>query len=176
MLLHRACAGVGAALLLVGVLVREWGRPQPTQNRQPPVTTLVGSSGRGGVIVPTDGGFPWIVPVLFGVALLLLAAVAAARLRWARRVLHEHPWVVADAQVVEAMRTSVRSTRAERVLRLSGAPDDTPVIAASVGLRAPTLAEFAPQAWVAGDGPQFLVAAPGGAPILRVRRLQEVRS
>jgi hypothetical protein len=174
----RACTVAGVVLLIVGACVWSWHQPAGTASTEPSGAASAelapGAGGRRGAVGPTDGRFPWEVPALFGAGLLAASAVAASRLRWVRRTLHEHPWVVADARVVTATRSSTGGHRAERALRLSGAPDPRTVFAAAVGVRSPSMAGFEPEAWVAGTGRQFLVAAPGGAPILRVRRVEGV--
>ena len=77
--------------------------------------------------------------------------------------LRDNPWVVADATVIE---------RPVRMLQLRGAPEGGAVLGEPLSWRARTLAEFAPRAWVAGSDRRFLVAPPGGAPVLRLRRVR----
>ncbi|MCU1393967.1 MAG: hypothetical protein JWM34_2395 [Ilumatobacteraceae bacterium] len=106
---------------------------------------------------------PWFVPFLFGLGALVIGVAALSRMRWIRATLRDNPWVLAEVAVIQ---------RPIRLLQLRGAPDDGNLLAEPLSWRARTLDEFAPTAWVAGTDRRFLVAPPGGAPVLRCRRIR----
>jgi xanthosine utilization system XapX-like protein len=120
---------------------------------------------------PDTSQVPWSVPVAIGVGFLAIGVVGARRVRWEARLLGDNPWVVAASEIVEMPQVFGARQRATRALRLTGAPEMSTVVAAPAGIRSPAMVEFAPQAWVAGSGRRFVVAAPGGAPLLRMQRL-----
>jgi hypothetical protein len=106
---------------------------------------------------------PWFVPLILGSGAFAVGVAALRHRRWIVTTLTDNPWVVADAMVIE---------RPVRMLQLSGAPEGGSVLAEPLSWRARTLGEFAPRAWVAGTDRRFLVAPPGGAPVLRFRRVR----
>ena len=108
---------------------------------------------------------PWFVPLLLGVAALIVAIGALSRLRWITNVLTDNPWVLVEAALIE---------RPMRMLQLHGAPSDGDVLAEALSWRSRDMHAMVPQAWVAGSGRRFLVAAPGGAPVLCVRRVRMI--
>ena len=108
---------------------------------------------------------PWFVPLLLGATSIAIGAAASNRLRWINAVLRDNPWVVAESTLIE---------RPIRMLQLHGAPDDGAALVEPLSWRGRAMAELVPQAWVAGDGRRFLVAAPGGSPVLRMRRVRLV--
>ncbi len=122
-----------------------------------------------------SGLIPWFVPLLAGILLLFLGVGGASWLRWATRVLDENPWVSVASTVIEKpMRDGGRRV-IMRMLELKGAPD-TSTLAAPIGWRERALDELSPVAWVAGSDRRFLVAAPGGAPLRRFRRVRLIGS
>lgn len=117
---------------------------------------------------------PWTLPAVIGLGFVAIGVVAVRRVRWEAKLLADNPWVVADSEIIEVPHTFRGRERATRVLQLTGAPDMSVVMAAPAGLRSPAMVEFAPQAWVAGSGRRFVVAAPGGSPLLRMERMRPV--
>lgn len=108
---------------------------------------------------------PWFFPLLLGATSIAIGAAALNRLRWINAVLRDNPWVVVESTPIE---------RPIRMLQLHGAPEDGAALVEPLSGRRRAMADLVPQAWVAGDGRRFLVAAPGGSPVLRMRRVRLV--
>ncbi|MCU1359493.1 MAG: hypothetical protein JWN99_782 [Ilumatobacteraceae bacterium] len=114
---------------------------------------------------------PWFVPLALGLAFATVSLAAAQRLRWAARVVRDNPWVMAQSAKREMAVPGVRRY-VLRTLVLCGAPDEGEVLAQPLSWRARALDQYVPSAWVAGSDRRFVVAAPGGAPLLRCRRVR----
>jgi hypothetical protein len=108
--------------------------------------------------------------VLFGVVLVGAGARGVRRLRWTRGVLADNPWVAVASRVFEIAGSDSSTRPVLRVVELSGAPDEGAVFAGPVSGR--LMEDLAPVAWVAGSDRHFLVAAPGGAPVMRLKRIR----
>jgi hypothetical protein len=120
-----------------------------------------------------DGGaspVPVAVMAAAGIALLVVAGVAAWRLRSLARTLRHNPWVVAEARLVELALDGPAGRNVLRMLELRGAPDDGIVLAAPIAIRGQLIDHLVPQAWIAGSERRFVAAAPGGGRLLRMRR------
>lgn len=115
---------------------------------------------------------PWLAPTCAGLCVLAFVAVAAWRLRASARILRDNPWVVAESRLVELALDGVAGRNVLRMLELVGAPDEGPVLAAPIALRAQLIDQLVPQAWVAGSDRRFVAGAPGGARLLRMRRVR----
>lgn len=87
------------------------------------------------------------------------------------RLLAHNPWIVMPASVVDL--PDARGGGRSRYLLLDD-PTCDPVTAKAVGLRH-IVDAMAPHAWVAGGGDRFVVAPPGGAPVVAVRRVHSPR-
>jgi hypothetical protein len=105
------------------------------------------------------------VPFAAGALLIVIAGWSLRSLLWITSILRRSPWVVAKSMVIEA-----RLTVTARLLAIHDAPDDGQTLAAPIAWRSPPLVGMEPNVWVAGTGRRFIIAAPGGAPLLRARR------
>jgi hypothetical protein len=114
---------------------------------------------------------PW--PILLGLGLigLVVAAATARRVRWQTRVLRANPWVEVPAHLLEVP-VAGGTRHAITLVELRGAPDEGVVLAAAAMWRARPMVDLTPRAWVAGSDRRFIVAAVGGTPIVRAKRVQ----
>jgi hypothetical protein len=119
--------------------------------------------------VPTNPPVPWVVPFGLGVVGLVLGPLLFGRVWMIGRTLRENPWVMVRSTLVEATANPTGARRPVAVfLELDGAPDAEPVLAGPLPPR--LVPELVPDAWVAGSGRRFVVAATGGAPLGRTQR------
>jgi hypothetical protein len=129
---------------------------------QPDRVDLVGD------VAASQGFVPWEVPLAFAGLALLLSAIAVRHLRTVRGVVRDHEWLAVPA--VRKPATRAWRGRGSTVVELGEPASPERVVASPVGIRAlpPTIE---PVAWVAGWGQRrFVVAPPGGRPLLLVQR------
>jgi hypothetical protein len=122
--------------------------------------------------VASQGFVPWEVLAAFAVLALLLSGVAVRHLRRVSRVLASNEWLAVPA--VRKPSTRAWRGRGTTVIELGEPSSPERVVASPVGIRAlpPTIE---PIAWVAGWGERrFVVAPPGGRPLLLVQRLSDL--
>ncbi len=127
--------------------------------------------------VDPDGGaraIRWRSATLIGAAAIaaVAAAVVAVSVIRRRRLLARNPWVVVPARIVDVPTARARGRR--RYLLLDDPTSDL-VTAEAVGVRS-IVDGMEPDVWVAGGGDRFLIASPGGAPVLTVRRVRAPRA
>ncbi|MCU1504244.1 MAG: hypothetical protein JWM12_3598 [Ilumatobacteraceae bacterium] len=120
---------------------------------------------------PDAAPLPWPALVLLGMVAGAIAIGLAKRLRWTWRVLRANPWVEAGSRVLEVPLAG-GSQHALTLVELRGAPDDGPTLAVAATWRARPMVAFTPKAWVAGSDRRFVIAAPGGAPMVRAKRVR----
>src|SRR6185312_10228057 len=129
----------------------------------------------GDAVVIGDGTdpapLPWLVPAIGAAVLAGIALYAARGLRRTADVLRNHPWVEVSSRLVQVP-IAAGASHALTMLELHGAPDDGRVLTSAVSLRTRPMADVAGRTWVAGDGRRFYVAATGGAPVVRVKRVR----
>jgi hypothetical protein len=114
---------------------------------------------------------PWPFLLGLGALALVVAAATARRVRWQTRVLRANPWVEVPAHLLEVPLAG-GTRHAITLVELQGAPDEGAVLAAAAMWRARPMVDLIPRAWVAGSDRRFIVAAVGGAPIVRAKRVQ----
>lgn len=117
---------------------------------------------------------PWIAPTIAALVLAGIFVDLAVRQHRTTRVLRSEPWVEVASRLRQ-IPMGVRAANAMSILELHGAPDDGIVLATPAGVRARPMADLAGRTWVVGDGRRFYVAAAGGSPIVRVKRLRLTR-
>lgn len=86
-------------------------------------------------------------------------------------MLRRNPWVEVPATLLEVPLAG-GSRHAITLVELRRAPDEGRVLAASAMWRARPMIDLTPTAWVAGSGRHFIVAAVGGAPLVRAKRVR----
>jgi hypothetical protein len=118
--------------------------------------------------VPVNPPIPWPVPIGLGVVGLVVGALVAVRTRLILRTLRDNPWVATPSSLVEATAGKSSLRPVARFLELDGAPDPEPVLAGPLSAR--IVPDLVDEAWVAGSDRRFVVAAPGGAPLVRTHR------
>lgn len=118
------------------------------------------------------GFLPWELSAAFGVVAALMSGIAIRHLRSYRQLLKTNEWLAVPA-VLKATSPRVRG-RGTTVVELGEASSPERVVGSTVGIRAlPPTVE--PVAWVAGWGRRrFVVAPPGGHPLLLMHRLSDV--
>jgi hypothetical protein len=118
------------------------------------------------------GFVPWELPFAFALVAGFMAGIAIRHLRSYRRVLGSHEWLAVPA-IRKPASGRVRG-RGTTVVELGEASSPERIVATVVGIRAmpPTIE---PIAWVAGWGSRkFVLAPPGGRPLLLMQRLSDV--
>ena len=115
----------------------------------------------------------WLAPAGVGGLLLVLAGLAAARLRRTWRIVRSRSWRAVPARLQALPPTFGSRGRSLSLLELYGAgPDADPrIVVDTRGLR-PFGPDLEPTAWIAGDPPSLVVAPPGGRPLHLARRLR----
>jgi hypothetical protein len=114
---------------------------------------------------------PWIVPALGAAVLAAIAADVAVRLRRCTKVLARNPWVAVRSREIQVP-LGPGGGGVMAVLELDGAPDDGLTLAVAASVRARPMADVAGDTWVAGDDRRFYLAAAGGAPVVRAKRVR----
>ena len=122
-------------------------------------------------VVSDPAPIPWFVPALGALVLACVGVDVAVRLRRTTAVLATNPWVEVTSKVLQIPLLAGPSN-VVTMIELHGAPDDGVVLATAAGVRARPMADLAPRTWVAGDGHRFYLAAPGGAPVVRAKRIR----
>jgi hypothetical protein len=119
----------------------------------------------------SQGFLPWEVPAGFAVMAAVMAAIAIRHVRMLGRLLRRHEWLAVPAVLKPVSRRL--PGRGSTVVELGESTSPERVVASAVGIRAlPPTVE--PVAWVAGWGQRhFVLAPPGGSPLLLMRRLSE---
>jgi hypothetical protein len=120
----------------------------------------------------SQGFVPWEVPAAFAVLAAVMAAIAIRHLRSYRRILRRHEWLAVPAVLKGVSRRL--PGRGTTVVELGESTSPERIVASAVGIRAlPPTVE--PVAWVAGWGERrFVLAPPGGSPLLLMHRLGEL--
>ncbi len=114
---------------------------------------------------------PWLVALVPALVIAAIAVHAGRRLRRTAEVLRANPWVEVPSRLVQVP-IAAGAAHALTMIELRGAPDDATVLATAVSFRARPMADLAGTTWVAGDDRRFYLAAPGGAPIVRAKRIR----
>jgi hypothetical protein len=130
----------------------------------PEIVQVVGAA-------PDAAPLPWPMLIVLGAVFIAIGATLASRLRWLARVLRTNPWVEVESHVLEVP-LGGGSQHALTLVELQGAPDEGAVLAGAASWRARPMNAFTPKAWVAGSDRRFVIAATGGAPMVRAKRIR----
>ncbi|HEV7761435.1 MAG TPA: DUF3592 domain-containing protein [Acidimicrobiales bacterium] len=119
-----------------------------------------------------DRNGAWLAPAGVGGLLLGLTGLAVARQRRTRRLLRSQAWEAVPARLRALPPSFGARGRSHSVLELYGPGDGPRVVVGTRGLR-PFGPELEPTAWIVGGDAAFVVAPPGGRPVLLTRRIPE---
>ena len=86
-------------------------------------------------------------------------------------MLRANPWVEVPSKLLQVP-IAAGDAHTLTMIELQGAPDDTTVLATAVSFRARPMSDLVGTTWVAGDDRRFYLAAPGGSPIVRAKRIR----
>jgi hypothetical protein len=114
---------------------------------------------------------PWPVAAIPALVVAAIAVHAGRRLLHTAAVLRTNPWVVVPSRLLQVP-IAAGSAHALTMIELHGAPDDATVLATAVSFRARPMSDLVGTTWVAGDDRRFYLAAPGGSPIVRAKRIR----